>query len=73
MDCQAQDVVIPKHTTERLCVKDTPERQINKLRDEYLRSMNQGLQGVGGATNFQYYVEKTYLTAHFTNTPSVRT
>jgi len=53
-----------KHTTERLCVKDTPERQVAKIRDEYLRPTNQGLQGVGGATNFQYYVESTYNKAH---------
>jgi integrase len=35
------------------------------LRDEHLRLINQGLQGVGGATNFAAYVEGTYNTTHF--------
>ena len=35
------------------------------MRDEHLRPINQGLQGVGGATNFQFYVEETWIKAYF--------
>jgi hypothetical protein len=53
-----------KYTIERLCLATTPEGEVKKLRDEHLRPINQGLQGVGSATNFQAYIEQTYNTTH---------
>ncbi len=32
-----------------------------KLADEHLRPLNQGLESIGSATNFSYYVETTFL------------
>jgi len=36
-------------------------REVQKLADEYLRPLNHGLEAVGSATNFQHYVETTYI------------
>jgi len=41
-------------------IADTPERQARKLAAEHLRPMNQGLQSIGAATNFEHFVENTY-------------
>ncbi len=38
-----------------------PEREVKKLAAELLRPMNQGLESIGSATNFQRYVEDTYI------------
>jgi hypothetical protein len=35
-------------------------REAQKVADEYLRPLNQGLETIGSATNFQHYVETTY-------------
>ena len=35
-------------------------REAQKLAAEYLRPLNQGLESIGSATNFQHYVETTY-------------
>jgi Phage integrase, N-terminal SAM-like domain len=35
-------------------------REVQKLANEYLRPLNQGLETIGSATNFRSYVEKTY-------------
>ena len=35
-------------------------REAQKLVDEYLRPLNQGLQTIGSATNFRSYVQNTY-------------
>jgi len=35
-------------------------REAQKVADEYLRPLNQGLETIGSATNFQNYVETTY-------------
>lgn len=37
-----------------------PEREVRKVAAEYLRPLNQDLQGIGSATNFAHYVEHTY-------------
>lgn len=42
-------------------VANTSERDARRLAAEYVRPMNQGLDTVGSATNFQHYVEKTYI------------
>jgi hypothetical protein len=36
-------------------------REVQKLAAEYLRPLNQGLETIGSATNFQHYVETTYI------------
>jgi integrase len=36
------------------------EREVLKVAAEYLRPLNQGLESIGSATNFQSYVEGTY-------------
>ena len=35
-------------------------REVQKVADEYLRPLNQGLETIGSATNFRSYVENTY-------------
>ena len=35
-------------------------REVNRLASEHLRPMNQGLESIGSATNFEDYVETTY-------------
>jgi integrase len=35
-------------------------REVQKIADEYLRPLNQGLETIGSATNFRTYVENTY-------------
>jgi integrase len=37
------------------------EREVKKIASEHLRPLNQGLETIGSATNFQHYVEKTYI------------
>jgi integrase len=36
------------------------EREVLKIADEHLRPINQGLETIGGATNFQHFVKNTY-------------
>jgi|SRR6516162_1310957 len=38
-----------------------PEREIRKIADEHLRPLNQGLETVGGAVNFNTYIEKYFI------------
>ena len=38
-----------------------PEREVRKMAAEYLRPLNQGLETIGGATNFTHYVEQEYI------------
>jgi len=44
----------------RLAPLDTKWRDVLRLRDEYLRPLNQGIISIGSATNFRKYVEQTY-------------
>ena len=44
----------------RLAPATMSKREVQKLADEYLRPMNQGLQSIGSATNFAQYVNTTY-------------
>ena len=37
------------------------EREIRKIADEHLRPLNQGLETLGGAVNFNAYVEKHFI------------
>ena len=36
-------------------------REVHKIAAEYLRPLNQGLESIGSATNFNRYVETTYI------------
>ncbi|HUA15858.1 MAG TPA: tyrosine-type recombinase/integrase [Verrucomicrobiae bacterium] len=46
----------------RLCSGDLPEREAQKIADEELRPLNQGLETIEAAvTSFQEYVDRTYI------------
>src|SRR5437588_12505665 len=45
----------------RLAPVSMPEREVRKVAAEYLRPLNQGMQGIGSATNFAQYVQKEYM------------
>jgi len=47
-------------TRVRIAPTTVPEREVRKIAAEYLRPLNQGLETLGSATNFQQYVERTY-------------
>jgi hypothetical protein len=53
-----------EHERKRERIKLAPasmrEREVLKVAAEYLRPLNQGLESIGSATNFQTYVESTY-------------
>src|SRR5262249_45085416 len=49
------------HKRVRLAPANVPEREARKLAQELLRPLNQGLELIGSATNFQHYVLNTYI------------
>jgi integrase len=60
-----QDVFVDGKSTRsnkriRLAPATIPEREVRKMAVEYLRPLNQGIQGIGSATNFAHYVKYTY-------------
>jgi integrase len=60
-----QDVVVDgklkrSNKRVRLASATMSEREVRKVAAEYLRPLNQDLQGIGSATNFAHYVERTY-------------
>jgi len=54
-----------EHKRKRERVKLAPatmsEREVRKIAAERLRPLNQGLESIGSATNFNHYVETTYI------------
>jgi integrase len=61
-----QDIFVngkPKRTNKRvrLAPVTIPEREVRKIAAEYLRPLNQEMQGIGSATNFTHYVQQTYM------------
>jgi Phage integrase, N-terminal SAM-like domain len=44
----------------KLAPASMTEREVRKVAAEYLRPLNQGLESIGSATNFQTYIESTY-------------
>jgi hypothetical protein len=42
-------------------ISEASERKAQKLKDEYLRQVNNGLSAVASETNFKAFVEKTYV------------
>jgi len=49
-----------KNKRVRLAPASMPGRQVRKIVAEYLRPLNQELQGPGSATNFSHYIQHTY-------------
>ena len=45
----------------RLAPATMTEREVRKVAAEYLRPLNQGMQGIGSATNFAQYVNREYV------------
>jgi hypothetical protein len=45
----------------RLAPATMSEREVRKIAAEHLRSMNQGLETIGSAMQFDSYVESTYI------------
>ena len=45
----------------RLAPATMTEREVRKIAAEYLRPMNQAMQGLGSATTFAHYVEHTFM------------
>ena len=49
------------HKRVRLAPASVPEREVLKIAQEFLRPLNQGMELIGSATNFQHYVLTTYI------------
>src|SRR5437763_9468125 len=49
------------HRRQRLAPASVPKREALKIAEEFLRPLNQGLELIGSATNFQHYVLNTYI------------
>jgi integrase len=45
----------------RLAPAEMSVREVQKVADEYMRPLNQGLQSIGSATNFKYFIETTFV------------
>jgi integrase len=52
---------IRKRRREYLAPASMPEREVRKIALEFLRPLNQGLVTIGSATNFNDFVEGTYI------------
>ena len=54
-----------EHKRKRERIKLAPatmsEREVRKIAVEHLRPLNQGLESIGSATNFNHYVDMTYI------------
>ena len=50
-----------KRKREKLAPASMPAREVQKIADERLRPLNQGLISVGSAVNFREYVQSTYI------------
>src|SRR5947207_7916991 len=50
-----------KRKREKLAPASMPMREVQKIADDRLRPLNQGLISVGSAVNFKEYVESTYI------------
>jgi integrase len=46
---------------DRIAPASTPVQEVKKIAAEKLRPLNQGLETIGSATNFEYYVDHTYI------------
>jgi integrase len=45
----------------KLAPATMPEREVRKIAAEHLRPLNQGLESIGSATNFNQYVDMTFI------------
>jgi hypothetical protein len=50
-----------KRKREKIAPASMPAREVQKIADERLRPLNQGLISVGSAVNFREYVQSTYI------------
>jgi len=51
---------VRKQQRVRLAAATVPEREVKKIATEYLRPLNQGLESLGSATNFEHFIETIY-------------
>ena len=51
---------VRKQQRVRLAAGTVPEREVKKIATEYLRPLNQGLESLGSATNFEHFIETIY-------------
>jgi len=51
---------VRKQQRVRLAAATVPEREVKKVATEYLRPLNQGLESLGSATNFEHFIETIY-------------
>jgi len=51
---------VRKQQRVRLAAATLPEREVKKVATEYLRPLNQGLENLGSATNFEHFIETIY-------------
>jgi integrase len=51
---------VRKQRRVRLAASTVPEREVKKIATEYLRPLNQGLESLGSATNFEHFIETIY-------------
>ena len=51
---------VRKQERVRLAAATVPEREVKKVATEYLRPLNQGLESLGSATNFEHFIETIY-------------
>ena len=59
-----EGVLNRKRKRVKLAPATMPEREVLKVAAEYLRPLNQGLESIGSATNFAFYVNNTYNIDH---------
>src|SRR5438477_5223354 len=51
---------VRKQQRVRLAAATVPQREVKKIATEYLRPLNQGLESLGSATNFEHFIETIY-------------
>src|SRR6267378_8655571 len=51
---------VRKQQRVRLAAVTVSEREVKKIATEHLRPLNQGLESLGSATNFEHYIETIY-------------
>src|ERR1700680_1334312 len=51
---------VRKQQRVRLAAATVSEREVKKIATEHLRPLNQGLESLGSATNFEHYIETIY-------------
>jgi hypothetical protein len=60
---------VRKQQRVRLAAATVSEREVKKIATEHLRPLNQGLESLGSATNFEHYIETIYKPIRCHNQP----